>query len=259
MNVQSNTILLIQSLSTISAINIKMTLTIRKDLFHSDSQKIRSKNIQEYPTVTVTKKGVEMSSLKDISNMQRNKRERAKKATKVPAYDKENNDNKKYSNDMRDACRTICRICRVPVFLNIMRQHTRKTHKIPIDEYKKVHGNHRDMITEKVYHKCGICFGTILLDSDDIAHHLKKHHSISHKKYNEKHMLRKNKNSNIVKNIKDHMRKTDPEHVSKESKSISSKSVGHYGKKVEKNSNIQEKYQTISYTEEMHDDDEDRL
>ena len=189
--------------------------------------------------------------------MHHNKRERAKIATKVPAYEKENNGNKKYSNDMRDACKTICRICRVPVFLNIMRQHTRKAHKIPIDEYKKVHGNHRDMITEKVYHKCGICFGTILLDSDDIAHHLKKHHSISHKKYNEKHMLRKSNKRNILKNSKDHRRKTDPEHFSKEFKSISSKSIGHYGKKVEKNSNIQEKYPTISNTEEMHDDDED--
>ena len=64
-------------------------------------------------------------------------------------------------------------------------------HKVPIEEYKRVHGNHRDKITETVYHKCGICLATVLLDSDDISDHVKKHHSITHKTYNAEYMVTK--------------------------------------------------------------------
>ena len=39
-----------------------------------------------------------------------------------------------------------------------------------------------------VYHKCGLCFKIILFDSDEISSHLKGHHKISHKEYNEKFM-----------------------------------------------------------------------
>jgi len=39
---------------------------------------------------------------------------------------------------------------------------------------------------EKVYHRCGICQQAVLLDSDDIAFHLKKLHDITHKDYNSK-------------------------------------------------------------------------
>ena len=37
-----------------------------------------------------------------------------------------------------------------------------------------------------VYSRCGLCQQAVLLDSDDIAHHLKKCHSITHKEYNSK-------------------------------------------------------------------------
>lgn len=70
-----------------------------------------------------------------------------------------------------------------------------------ISDYKLKYGNPRDHIHEKIYHKCGLChqvsiflisfylqvdFQEILLDSDEIAHHLKKFHEITHKNYNSK-------------------------------------------------------------------------
>ena len=70
-----------------------------------------------------------------------------------------------------------------------------------------MYGNHRDFIAEKMYHKCGICDTTVLLDSDDIAHHLRKYHSITHKNYNEKFMVRKNEKKNPEQNLTDHISK----------------------------------------------------
>ena len=111
----------------------------------------------------------------------------------VSTIEKENNRVIRFSNDMRDACKTTCQICKAAVFLTTLRGHTRNTHKVPIEEYKKVYGNHRNNIIEKVFHNCGICLKTVLLDSDEISHHLKKNHSITHKSYNEEYMVTKNK------------------------------------------------------------------
>ena len=91
-----------------------------------------------------------------------------------------------------------------PVSLTTMRGHTKSAHKMSIADYKEKHGNHRNQIIEKIFHKCGLCqqvqlfvinyflipnqndlyLQDILLDSDDIAHHLKKCHQITHKDYN---------------------------------------------------------------------------
>ena len=173
-----------------------MILNIRNDLFYSDQEIRWSKNIHEYPVVSVTKKDGQAKSVNDIFNKQKpskahRKNECIRKSVCVPAHKNENQQDKRFSNDMRDACKTICQICKASVFLATMRGHTRRWHKVPIEEYKRVYGNHRDMITEKVYHKCGICFATVLLDSDDISHHVKKHHSITHKTYNAEFMATK--------------------------------------------------------------------
>ena len=113
--------------------------------------------------------------------------------------EKENQSDLIFSNDMTYACKTICRICQKPVFLTTLRGHTRSRHNVPIDEYKKVYGNHRNAIIEKVYHKCGICMNTVLLDSDEIAHHLRSNHSLSHKNYNAEYMVTKTNSKNTQK------------------------------------------------------------
>jgi len=95
---------------------------------------------------------------------------------------------KKFSNSMKDAVKTLCKICSEAVSLTTMRGHTKGTHKMSIAEYKEKYGNHRTQMIEEVYHECGLCKEAILLDSDDIAHHLKKCHQITHKDYNSRFM-----------------------------------------------------------------------
>ena len=99
-----------------------------------------------------------------------------------------------------------------------MRGHTKSAHKMSISDYKEKFGNHRTQIIEKIYHECGLChqvheeiyntfyiinisiMKAILLDSDDIAFHLKKNHNITHKDYNAKFMkLIKEEKSTSVK------------------------------------------------------------
>ena len=105
--------------------------------------------------------------------------------------DRKNNVDVRFSNDMKDACKTVCRVCKKPNSISKLRYHVRQMHNIPIDEYRKTHGNPRDAIIEKVYHKCGLCIKSILLDSDEISSHLRSNHSISHKNYNAQYMKTK--------------------------------------------------------------------
>ena len=99
-----------------------------------------------------------------------------------------NTKKKTYSNDMRDACKTICKICAYEVSLKALRNHTRSKHGITITVYKEMFGTNIKII-EEIYHKCGICGKSILLDSDSVVSHLKKRgHSTTHKQYNKKFM-----------------------------------------------------------------------
>jgi len=120
--------------------------------------------------------------------------------------DKETKGSIKFSNSMKDAVKTECRICRQAVSLTTMRGHTKSAHKMSISDYKETHGNHRTQIIEKIFHKCGLCQQAILLDSDDIAHHLKKSHEITHKDYNSKYMTLK-KDDKSANKTKDKPRK----------------------------------------------------
>ena len=46
---------------------------------------------------------------------------------------------------------------RLPVGLTAMRSHTRSAHKMSIAQYKETHGNHRERIIQRIYHRCGLC------------------------------------------------------------------------------------------------------
>ena len=93
-----------------------------------------------------------------------------------------------FSNDMIDACKTICKVCQAQVTLNYMRTHTKIKHRMTISEYKDLFGNHRDHIVKEVYHKCGLCQEEILLDGDRIHLHVRKH-KISLKEYSSKYII----------------------------------------------------------------------
>ena len=95
---------------------------------------------------------------------------------------------KVFSNDMTDACRTVCKICERQVTLNFMRTHAKNKHKMTIREYKNKFGNHRKQIVNVVYHKCALCCAEIILDADSIDKHVRRHHQTSLKDYNSRYI-----------------------------------------------------------------------
>ena len=89
---------------------------------------------------------------------------------------------------MVDAVKVKCKLCSQNVAMTRMRGHTKSAHKMNIADYKSKFGVLKDAIIKKVFHKCGICQQDVLLDSDEIATHLKRCHQITHRNYNEQFM-----------------------------------------------------------------------
>ena len=107
-----------------------------------------------------------------------------------------------YSNDIANACKTVCKICKKTFTLNLMRHHTKSIHKMPIKEYRSVYGNFREDIVEPVYHhKCGICSKDMLLDFDDIHQHTMVVHKLSLKEYNTRFIVRSLKKDKTKKKV----------------------------------------------------------
>ena len=104
------------------------------------------------------------------------------------------------SNTMKDCVRTICKLCDHAYPLSRLRMHVREKHSVTISEYKQKYGIASDKdydLVEKVLHKCGLCGHLILLESDVIAAHAKKH-KISHAEYNSRFMFRVQDDSSSV-------------------------------------------------------------
>ena len=98
---------------------------------------------------------------------------------------------RKYSNNMDEAVKTICQLCLKQIYRTSLRNHTKSIHKMSIGEYKQSFGKVLPLV-EEIFHKCKICFLDVYLDSDDIAKHLKTKHTITHREYNQKHIMNKN-------------------------------------------------------------------
>ena len=79
-----------------------------------------------------------------------------------------------YSNDITDACKVTCKICDKEVTMSSMSDHTIAVHCLFLKEYKEIYGDHKEKISRKIFHKCGICDKTLLLDVDEIDAHLKR-------------------------------------------------------------------------------------
>ena len=163
---------------------------VRKDLFYANEAPKISQNIQQgenEPHKAAKRKG-----LKDISNRTAKIVKSDAKEEKIDfitlGIQKENQADMRISNNLKDACKTNCRICQKPFFITSLRHHTRNVHKVSINEYKKSFGEPKNNLIQKVYHKCGLCFKIILFDSDEISSHLKGQHKISHKDYNQNYM-----------------------------------------------------------------------
>ena len=102
----------------------------------------------------------------------------------------------RFSNNMKDAVRTVCQICKKEVEFNQMRIHTRKAHEVGISEYKRTYGNLVENLVEAVYYKCTLCSQVLLLNGDVIASHAKKHR-ITHKEYNSRFIVGKKENLDV--------------------------------------------------------------
>jgi len=97
----------------------------------------------------------------------------------------------RFSNDMKDVCRTKCKICGRIEKLTNLRNHTKTVHGMVITEYKEKFNQHYFDLVEKILHKCGLCGELLLLDSDCVAKHLmnnKMSHKMTHGEYNAKFM-----------------------------------------------------------------------
>jgi len=107
----------------------------------------------------------------------------------------------RFSNDMKLACKSKCKICGKIEKINNMRIHTKSKHGMVITEYKEKFNQHYFDLVEKILHKCGVCEELLLLDSDCIAHHLsnnKATHGLTHAQYNAKFIVTMNNN---IKNV----------------------------------------------------------
>ena len=130
------------------------------------------------------------------------------KLNELDANDGESKE-KKFSNDMVDACRTLCKVCQQPITLNYLRTHSKNTHKLSISKYKEMFGNHRDenQILQVMYHKCGICEEEMLLDADNIHLHVKRYHKIELSEYNAKFIKSSRSRTRITKKSKNNSEK----------------------------------------------------
>ena len=94
----------------------------------------------------------------------------------------------RFSNNLKDAVRTICQVCQASVTLLTMRSHTRNKHNMDIKEYRKEFGDPKNQMVEVVKHRCSFCNEELLLHCDVITPHVKKH-NITHSEYTKKYMV----------------------------------------------------------------------
>ena len=91
---------------------------------------------------------------------------------------------RRFSNDMADAVRSKCNICDKRFLLSSLRGHTSSVHFLSFSDYKNFYGLE---LEESVYHRCGICSASILLDTDSITSHIKRH-NLSLSNYTRRHL-----------------------------------------------------------------------
>ena len=186
-----------------------MVITVRTDLYSSDMSYQNVDNNQEDPvTVTISSKqrmmGEEkknkMVKLKWSSDIGSSAQQApAKKLCSRVASKPDEEDlsskmeeprmslrkeGRRFSNDMADAVRSKCNICDQRFLLSSLRGHTSSVHFLSFSDYKNFYGLD---LEESVYHRCGICSASILLDTDSIASHIKRH-NLSLSNYTRRHL-----------------------------------------------------------------------
>ena len=174
-----------------------MVLAVRSDLFQTSSKWVPSSaNVQENPQKMISsvskmfdeRKGNVKKITKQMKNIFADQRKKSVQQNKEV----------RFSNELEDSCRTLCKVCNASIILSKLEQHTRTKHSMTSSEYKIIHG--KPVIESLIFHKCGLCSFVLLLDSDFISQHLKTFHQITQKHYNSTYMQKRGKKS-PVKNI----------------------------------------------------------
>ena len=192
-----------------------MVITVRTDLYSSETSYHNVDNNQEDPvTVTIQSSSTQrmgeeknkMVKLKWSSDIGSAVQGPAKKLCSRTAKPDEESlspkmeprrslrkEGMRYSNDMEDAVRSKCNICEKRFSLSNLRAHTRSVHLLSFTEYKNFYGVE---LEESVHHRCGICSASMLLDTDLITSHIKRH-NLSFANYTRRHLTSSVKTAKI--------------------------------------------------------------
>ena len=84
---------------------------------------------------------------------------------------------RRYSNDMKDAVATFCHECDKVVILSGLEDHIESEHQRSISEYCKFYRKPDTQLIRITYHRCRLCEKRLVLDKGKIINHLKKCHS----------------------------------------------------------------------------------
>ena len=84
---------------------------------------------------------------------------------------------RRYSNDMKDAVATFCHECDKVMLLSGLEDHIESEHQLSISEYCKFYRKPDTQLIRITYHRCRLCEKSLVLDKDKIIHHLTKCHS----------------------------------------------------------------------------------
>ena len=92
------------------------------------------------------------------------------------------------SNNIKDAVKTVCQVCKTEVPFDNMRCHTKREHEMGISDYKITFGQLEDNLVEPIYHKCKLCSEKFLLSADAIAKHARLHR-ITHREFSSRFII----------------------------------------------------------------------
>ena len=127
------------------------------------------------------------------------------------------------SNDPCLNVKVFCNLCDGVYQMSGLRKHIAHRHKMTKSAYIAAFGDLKKQIISLVYHSCGICKKTILLDTEIISKHTTKKHKIGYTAYAGKYMK---KNSGLIKKEN----KTSVKKVEKKKPSTATSAPQSFGK-----------------------------
>ena len=114
------------------------------------------------------------------------------KFSKAEAKQKENQ--KLYSDDFAEECKTKCGMCNKIFKLSFLNTHVKNDHEMEISKYLKEHGDPKIVVTGvierneisqhvSIYHKCKICGEEMVMTKQVVENHVKSCHNVNLLRY----------------------------------------------------------------------------